>query len=171
MGIDPQIKIREMGAECDCGFSPRGMPFGTNEEISTSTYYSPFLCNKCGELFSTNILENQPVCTSCFFNDIEIYGTPSMLGDPIALDIDSENFQFAYDLENTFHELEYEDKNVIPLPLGVAFFRKQYIEEFNKFKEETPSPILTHYNYCPRCEQYRLEFFLFYNSYNLNELP
>jgi hypothetical protein len=163
--------IHTLSGECYCGYSTEEMPFGTSSSIAETKFYYPILCKTCGELFCTNIKDLPPLCLKCYSSNISLYGTPEMKGELIEIDVNSDDFKEYYNIANTFHELECEDNGEPYYPLEIESCKKEYVKERIQYRKEAPSPIFTHYNYCPGCTENRLEFFYLSTGWIVSELP
>jgi hypothetical protein len=168
MGLD---EIHTLSAACNCGYESEDMPFGTHPSIKENKFYTPSLCKTCGELYCTNLKSNPPLCCKCFSSDIDIYGSASLTGELVEIDINSDDFKEYYAIADQFYELDCEDEQIPYTSLNIKSCQQEYIQYRQKHREEAPSPILTHYNYCPKCKEYKLKFTALRTGWFVDDLP
>lgn len=167
----PNNAIHTITGECECGYVSEGMPFGTHPSIIKTKFYLPCLCKTCGALYCTNIKTNPPLCCKCFSSDIDIYGSLSLTGDLIEIDIYSDDFKEFYSIADQFHEMECEDDQIPYSPLDIKSCQQEYVEYRIQNRKEAPNHIINHYNYCPNCKEYRLKFTALETGWLATDLP
>jgi Zn finger protein HypA/HybF involved in hydrogenase expression len=149
--------LQNISAKCSCGYTARKIKFGcTMMMMHENIEYTPAICQTCGNLDGVNKNDNPILCEKCYSSDIKIFGTKKMLGEEIKLDLSSEEFYKSYERYNDFF------KNY---PLKDGTFFSVTIEEYKydckeRHRQRTgySTPIFSHYNFCPSCEEYNLEF-------------
>lgn len=153
--------FKNIVANCGCGYRAEGIWYGcTMIGLSQNKDYFPVLCNTCGSIAGANIMENPILCPKCFSNDIKRYGAEEMMGELITLDLTSEKFYEDYRLMNKFHIEDCIKQGKNPDPLDIEEFKKDKMYWHKNYQEyEASHPIFSHYNYCPKCKENKLQFF------------
>ena len=153
MGLHP------LKATCSCGFEAKGIAYGcTMIMCAKNINYRPAFCNTCGEIICVNEKTIPITCSKCYSMDILLYGTPKMLGEEIEVDLSSETFYKRYESYNEYLEMvaETDGKNFVPM--SIDKYKIKSIKQHKENVENAESPIFSHYNYCPKCTEYRLKF-------------
>jgi hypothetical protein len=146
---------------CPCGYVPEKMPMGSIYRLVDQIDYFPIFCRTCGELYSSNINDKPPMCLKCYSSDINLYGSLTLTGELIEIDIDKE-FEESYEILSFLCEGEF--------TLDKEQEKKDFILKQEQSRREETNPIFSHYNYCPKCNEYRLEFFYNETVYFEDEL-
>jgi len=152
--------FQNIGANCECGYRVEGIWYGcTMIGLSQNKDYFPVFCNTCGNLAGANITENPVLCPKCFSNDIKRYGTEEMMSELIELDLTSEKFYEGYRLMNKFHIEDCLKQGKKPEALDIEEYKKEKMYFHKLYQEEEAShSIFTHYNFCPNCQEIKLQF-------------
>ena len=151
--------LQNIKAVCECGYHVENIQYGcTMIMMAKNIDYFPAFCSTCGELNGVNILDNPITCSNCFSSDIELYGTPEMMGNIIGPDVSSERFYRCHEVWNETLEMMAQKDGKAFVPVDVDQYRQEVIERHNERIRDAENPIFIHFNYCPECKQYRLKF-------------
>jgi hypothetical protein len=132
---------------CQCGFQAEDLILGTEADHQRDAYLYPALCQICHAMTPVNLKELPVMCSTCKSTKIKYYGSPELLGDIIMPDFESEDFALAC----SSYEALYPQ-------WGVEDIKREYINEHILQIATAPSLIYSHYNYCPKCGEFKLTF-------------
>lgn len=71
----------QVSAECPCGLRVVAL-LGGDEANYATTCYAPALCETCGRVVESNVLEDEPRCPQCGAADPVPYDDPALIGEP-----------------------------------------------------------------------------------------
>jgi hypothetical protein len=128
---------------CECNYSVEYLYLGADDNYPT-VYNYPAVCHTCFEVVAVNTKKCPVLCPICNLNTVKYYGTLDLLGEIV-----------EFEFEHIDDELS-------------IITKCEAMEEYLSNLVNSPGLIYSHYNYCPKCLQFRLQFHEIYNSNKQN---